>query len=162
LSILLKLVKTRPLQKNSIVRFYQTKREIVPFWLLIHEMSFGEISEIYRIMSPMLREMVYRQFEEEIGSPRKYFKFERDLEFITKIRNTVNHYESFIVMLDIDDPLYESTRDAIQRLIRFSNKSFIGYEKTPIDFAYKASILRSEYNQKYRDRIDRITEIIDQ
>ena len=64
--------------KNSIVRFYQTKKEIVPFWLLIHEMSFGEISEIYRIMSPKLRELVYRQFEEEIGSPRKYFKFERD------------------------------------------------------------------------------------
>lgn len=146
--------------KNSIVRFYQNKRETVPFWLLIHEMSFGEISEIYRLMSPNLRQLVYRQFENDDGSPRKYYKFERDLEFITKIRNTVNHYESFIVMLDIADPMYESTRDAIQRLIRFSKKSFIGYEKTPIDFTFKSSIINTDYNQKYRDRIENIAKLI--
>lgn len=156
LSTIIKVGSNKQKAKNQIVKFYQNKQEIVPFWLLIHEMSFGELSEIYRMMTPKLRKSVFASFFHEEGAPRKYFKLERNLEFINKIRNTISHYESFLVMLDDNEEIYLGIVDALTSLQTIYSKSSYKVENVLTYPNIDELILESDYNKKYVNRIKNI------
>lgn len=97
LNLLLKLADTgtsRVKSKNSLVRHYQKNYAVVPFWLLAHILTFGELLIIYEFLSEADRLEIAKDLKsKEQLNNRDVLVFQNLLDKIRVLRNTINHYE---------------------------------------------------------------------
>lgn len=109
--------------KNNLFKKYFDNNVLVPFWLVVHTLSLGDILSIYEMLGKEMRNEILLYLNNEIENidyNDTIFKFEDDLKIIKELRNVINHYE----------PLFEFIRSssksnlskAINRAIIYSLK----------------------------------------
>ena len=90
-------------KKNKLFQKYIVNNRPIPFWLVVHTLSLGDLVSLYQMLGKDLRNSILKYLDDSIdGSIFKdtVFKFEQDLNIIKELRNIINHYE----------PLYEFIR----------------------------------------------------
>lgn len=81
--------------KTKIVTHYQDKNKPVPFWLLVHEFTMGQIIEFIELLNDDLREKIYYNFH---GFSKKYDvnRFFNNAHHIKDLRNVISHNEPIL------------------------------------------------------------------
>lgn len=80
--------------KNTLIRHYQNKYDIVPFWLLVQILTFGELVILFGLLSNQDRFLItYTMTKKDRLYIRDVIVFERQIEQIRILRNIINHYE---------------------------------------------------------------------
>lgn len=111
-------------KQNNLFKKYINGNIPIPFWLVVHTMSIGELLSLYQMLSKETRNDILDYLNTSLKKQiykDTIFKFEDDLNIIKDLRNIVNHYE----------PLFEFIRSkpkskilfAINRIVLFSNKT---------------------------------------
>ena len=87
--------------KNSLLKYYQRNHNKVPFWLLVHDQTLGELQILNSLLLKTLKEEVYKAFHpmKLKVAPDNLVKFSGQLEMLRNIRNIVSHNESIIGFL---------------------------------------------------------------
>jgi|LSQX01.1.fsa_nt_gb hypothetical protein len=100
-NIFLHSVQQEGVKKSEIIEHYVKTQGIPPFWLLVHQISLGDLVVLCGMFNATIRENIYMTFKEinERGPDRRkdVNKFYLQLDTIKNIRNTINHYEPLIV-----------------------------------------------------------------
>lgn len=90
------------LSSNNIVKYYQKNYNMVPFWLLVHAFSLGDLEIIFNMLEPEIRINIYKNiFKAEKIKNKSVNIFSNYLGTIRKIRNIINHYESIVIYIYI-------------------------------------------------------------
>lgn len=130
--------------KSTLIRHYQNKYDIVPFWLLAQILSFGELGILFGLLSDQDRFYITYTM---IGKDRLYFKdvlvFERQIERIRILRNIINHYEPVF-------PFFMNCKDLniFKLLLKFEDRSDIYTSEIDLDLNY----FMNSFNKKYINR----------
>lgn len=88
--------------KHEYISYNLSKYGEVPFWVLIHALTFGNISKMYSFSQPKLQSQIARQF----GGPVNPKTLASMLQVLTKFRNICAHGErvyAFKPRMTIDD-----------------------------------------------------------
>lgn len=110
-------------KKSNLFHKYIQNEIKIPFWLVVHTLTLGDLLSIYQMLGKKLKNDLLNYLNGGIEAPDIYdtiFKLEADLNVIKDLRNVINHYE----------PLYEFIRSkpknkinaAIHRIKRYSVK----------------------------------------
>ena len=144
---------------NNLVKYYQNQHHKVPFWLLIHELTLGDLHILYNMLGNSMREEIYSNFYfQDAPTATKLSRFSAKLERIREIRNIVNHYESIITYLDNQDRNeFLQTTKVLTLLIDTANTSVVFNSDTP-DFE---QYVKSDFNRKSFDKFKEFKEKID-
>jgi len=95
-------------KKNKLFKKYIVNSQPIPFWLVVHTLSLGDLVSIYQMLGKDLRNSILKYLDDSIEDSifkDTVFKFEQDLNIIKELRNIINHYE----------PLYEFIRSVPKR-----------------------------------------------
>ena len=95
-------------KKNKLFQKYIINNQPIPFWLVVHTLSLGDLVSIYQMLGKDLRNSILKYLDDSIEDSifkDTVFKFEQDLNIIKELRNIINHYE----------PLYEFIRSVPKR-----------------------------------------------
>lgn len=99
--ILLHSIQEEGIKRSDIIKHYIETQEVPPFWLLVHQLSLGELAVICGMLNSELRENIYINFKgiEDQTANRKedINRFFLQIDSIKNIRNTINHYEPLII-----------------------------------------------------------------
>ncbi|MEA4967024.1 MAG: Abi family protein [Bacteroidaceae bacterium] len=98
-------------KKNNLFHKYIVGNKPIPFWLVVHTLSLGDLVSIYQMLGKDLKNRILTYINQSLGDPINkdtIFKFEQDLSIIKELRNIINHYE----------PLYEFIRSKPKSKIR--------------------------------------------
>jgi abortive infection bacteriophage resistance protein len=90
-------------KKNKLFQKYIVNNQPIPFWLVVHTLSLGDLVSLYQMLGKELRNSILKYLADSIEDSifkDTVFKFEQDLNIIKELRNIINHYE----------PLYEFIR----------------------------------------------------
>lgn len=90
-------------RKNRLFKKYIKHNNPIPFWLVVHTLSLGDLVSLYEMLGKELKNSILEYLNNNLGNPifkDTIFKFEQDLNIIKELRNIINHYE----------PLYEFIR----------------------------------------------------
>ena len=133
--------------KNNLVKYYQINHHKVPFWLLVHDYTLGDLQLLNGLLVKSLKEEVYLTFymDQSRASAKDLVKFSGQLELLRKIRNIVSHNESMIGFLqNADTNKLEQTFKLIQLLKTTSESSVIAKSGEPDLSRYG----KNDYNKK--------------
>lgn len=132
---------------TSIVRHYQKTNHTVPFWILVHTFSFGDLTLIYGLLPTTNRKKVIKNMGvSRNDSYTETIKFEKQLQRIRLMRNIINHYETIFPFYLSDTINLNST---IKLLDNYNQASFI-YHCPDLDI----SKYKCDYNKKIHDTLD--------
>lgn len=144
---------------NNLVKYYQNQHHKVPFWLLIHEFTLGDLHILYNMLDDTLREEIFNSFfTDDIPSAAKLSRFSSKLEKIRELRNIVNHYESVLTYLDNQDTNEFIHTIKVISLLTKTAKTSIIFNSTPSDFDNN---LKSEYNKKSYEKFENLKTLLD-
>lgn len=86
---------------NDIIKHYIDKQEYIPFWIIVHKLSLGELLGLCSMFNGSLRTHIHKSFNSADSSIRYRGKETHDfflkLDTLKHIRNTVNHYEPILI-----------------------------------------------------------------
>ena len=144
---------------NNLVKYYQDQHHKVPFWLLIHELTMGDLNILFNMLNKSLREEVYCYFySNDKPSAKKLSRFSAKLEKIREIRNIVNHYESLLTYLDNQTQNdFIHTIKVLTLLTDTAKNSIVFNSNTP----YFEEFLKSDYNRKSFEKFADFKEKLD-
>lgn len=146
--------------KNNLVKYYQINHHKVPFWLLVHDYTLGDLQLLNGLLVKSLKEEVYLTFypDQSRASAKDLVKFSGQLELLRNIRNIVSHNESMIGFLqNADTKKLEQTFKLIQLLKTTSESSVIAKSCEPDLSRYGIN----DYNKKTLEKIERLLEEIE-
>lgn len=154
-SVLTKIMQIGKLQKvvnNKLVTHYIDKHNAVPFWVLIHGLSLGELQSLYNVLNIELKKEIFTVFypQKMNPNPKELDRLSARINLIREFRNTVNHYESIICILLNGNQ--DQNIGAIDLLKSAYNSSTIT-KITPIDLD---SITINDYNKEKLERLKTI------
>lgn len=113
-------------RKNKLFNKYLINNIKIPFWLVVHTLSIGELLSVYEMLGKDMRNKILSFLNNSVSTfifADTLFKFEDDLRIIKELRNIINHYE----------PLYEFVRETPKtRLLKGINRVLIYSEKVSI------------------------------
>lgn len=144
---------------NNLVKYYQDQHHKVPFWLLIHELTMGDLNILFNMLNKSLREEVYCYFySNDKPSAKELSRFSAKLEKIREIRNIVNHYESLLTYLDNQTQNdFIHTIKVLTLLTDTAKNSIVFNSNTP----YFEEFLKSDYNRKSFEKFTDFKEKLD-
>lgn len=156
--ILLHSSQSRGIKKSEIIKHYIDKQGIPPFWLIVHQLSLGDLIFICAMLNPDLRERIYVNFK---GIKSKNAKRKQDInrfylqiDTIKNIRNTINHYEPLIIKFK----KYELQKlEAALNLLKDTFETSIIGNYTEFDIS---RIRDTEHNEKSKDVFKKLINII--
>ncbi len=127
------IAKGKEKSKNEIVLHYQSKKKGIPFWIIMHALSFGELAILYDMCGSEIRSKVYEDLMyRERKSIKELNKFSGYLETIRLLRNKVNHYESLTPYI-INKSKSTNVTTVLKILVENYNKSIVKIDET-LDF----------------------------
>ena len=87
--------------KNNLLKYYQKNHHKVPFWLLVHDQTLGELQVLNGLLRKALKDEVYLAFHplKTKVSADNLIKFSGQIELLRNVRNIVSHNESIIGFL---------------------------------------------------------------
>lgn len=141
--------------KNNLVKYYQINHHKVPFWLLVHDYTLGDLQLLNGLLVKSLKEEVYLTFymDQSRASAKDLVKFSGQLELLRKIRNIVSHNESMIGFLqNADTNKLEQIFKLIQLLKTTSESSVIAKSGEPDLSRYG----KNDYNKKTLEKIEKL------
>lgn len=117
-------------RKNKLFEKYINTATPIPFWLVVHTLSLGDLASLYQMLGKELKNKILVFLNSSIEIPvfsDSIFKFEDDLMIIKDLRNVINHYE----------PLYEFIRNTPKRKILNAISRIEKYSKKIIDESFE-------------------------
>jgi len=139
------------LSQNTIVEYYQMNHHKVPFWLLVHELSLGDMEVIVGMLKPDMRRRIYSYFFDDQSSPKKINRFANYIGTIRSIRNITNHYEPFFSIL-----FKRTNHEQLLATVKFLKlnycRSIIQQVKLPIEIQYQTN----DYNRNHLEVIKQL------
>lgn len=133
INLLLKLAdhcNNKLVAKNSLIRHYQKKYSIVPFWLLAHILSFGELGILFNMLSKNDRYEITSEMSNKATIYNKdVLIFTNQIEQIRILRNIISHYEPIF-------PFYKNNRNSsiFELLLTYETKDLFDFS---MDFNYE-------------------------
>ena len=86
-------------RSNIIIKHYRDKGYI-PFWVLVHALTINELAHVYRMLKYSDKyDFLKNYLNLEKVDNRVSFKFSNLLSDISRMRNTINHYEPIIPLI---------------------------------------------------------------
>lgn len=123
-------------KRNRLFKKYIENSKPIPFWLVVHTLSLGDLLSIYQMLGKELRNGILKYLNDSIDeniNKDSIFKFESDLNMIKELRNVVNHYEPLFEFIRNNNNI--KMKHAINRIMLFSNKTIeFDYEEIKSDF----------------------------
>lgn len=130
--------------QNTLIQHYQAKQVHVPFWLLVHDLSLGDLQLLFNILDPQLRQEIYQHFIDKKSDPRELFRFSGLLETIRRLRNVISHNETlFGYFQGLNRVQLNQHLDAIEKLKMFHEKAHIPKVK---DLSIE-KVLKNDFNK---------------
>lgn len=102
LSKIIEIASNNKKTRNDLISHYQLKQDVVPFWIIVHSFTMGELIEFIELLNMPLRINIYNHFTNNFR-PYDVNPFFNNLNFIKHLRNIVNHYEPIIPFIKNDD-----------------------------------------------------------
>lgn len=141
--------------KNNLVKYYQQHHNKVPFWLLVHDYTLGELQMLNGLLKKSLKDEVYLAFHSTKlkASADNLVKFSGQIELLRNIRNIVSHNESIIGFLqNAKTNDLEKFFQLIQLLKRTNETSIIAKSNMPGWSTYG----ENDFNRKTIKNISRL------
>lgn len=139
--------------KQEIVRHYQDKSHFVPLWLIVHELTMGEILELIEMLNVDIRSRIYYNFH---GNLKRYDvnRFFNNAQHIKDVRNIISHHEPLLPSLKRKN--FGTIKKVVEILKENYRKSIIK-DGEEIDLN-KFEI--TEYNEVFIDKLKSLKEIL--
>lgn len=141
--------------KNNLVKYYQQNHNKVPFWLLVHDHTLGELQVLNGLLKKTLKDEVYLAFHpiKSKASADNLMKFSGQIELLRNIRNIVSHNESIIGFLqNAKTNDLEQFFQLIQLLKSTNESSIISKSSMPNLSTY----VDNDFNRKTLKNISRL------
>lgn len=137
--------------KNSLVRHYQKNYPIVPFWLLAHILTLGELAILFNMLSEDDKFYIVKSMNNNEELYRKdIFTFEKNVEQIRILRNIINHYEPVFPYFQNQNP-----RNFFYYLLSFESAEI---QVTKVDYDFSQYL--NDYSKKHINDFIEFIELI--
>lgn len=71
--------------ENEYIKYYNSKYSVIPFWVVINDLSFGNVVGIYNIMHSSIKEVIAKEFNMDSN------EFYKSLRVLHYFRNLAAH-----------------------------------------------------------------------
>lgn len=104
-NLLLKIVNLNTESKNRLFKKYNVEDKLIPFWLVVHALTLGELYNLFEMLNYSLKANVITRVNTNIKNPksRDMRRFSNILGRILGLRNTINHYEPLLEYINTID-----------------------------------------------------------
>lgn len=146
---------------NVITTHYQKNHDNIPFWILIHEFSLGDLQLLNNMLIKPLKEKVYKSFHnpnKKNISVANLTSFSFSIESVRKIRNVVCHNESIISYFNSIkvSSVWERNLKALNILKNNSSNSIFSKNIVLDDYDF----FKNDFNKNLYDRLESIIRLI--
>lgn len=144
--------------KRTMIRHYQDKYGWVPFFVVIHTLSLGELRTLFEMLPRGEKEEFmkgYYRLERRSFTDKEICKFETNIKRINDMRNIVNHYEPFFPFIqNTESKVFSALESIVARLATNYKNSMTTASDFPI--LEKPDIPGNSYNAGFLDKVERI------
>lgn len=81
---------------NYLYKHYKDNYELVPIWVVLHQLSLGELQTIFNLLKIKDRVSFVERLYHQRKNNRFISSFSNKINYIRLLRNSINHYEPII------------------------------------------------------------------